>query len=63
MRNIVLVLVAAAILIAILVVTGFLNLSPEGEEQLDNARENVGEAVEDAGQAIEGAGDEVQDGQ
>ena len=59
MRNLIAIAAVVVLVIAILVFSGFLNLSPEGESALDNATENVGEAMENTGQAIQDAGKEV----
>ncbi len=49
-------LIAVAVVLAILIWAGFIELSPEGEAALENAQENVGEAVENTGEAIQNGG-------
>ncbi|ETX27149.1 hypothetical protein [Roseivivax isoporae] len=49
-------LILVAVVIAALVYVGFIDISPEGEEALDNAADRVGTAVEETGQAIRDAG-------
>jgi hypothetical protein len=55
MRNLIGIILVVVVVIAVLIFSGFLNLSPEGETALDNAQESVGEAVENTGQAIRNA--------
>ena len=47
------------IVVVLLVWSGFLNLSPEGEQALDETREGIGAAVEETGNAIQDAGENV----
>ncbi|SLN72335.1 hypothetical protein ROJ8625_03817 [Roseivivax jejudonensis] len=47
-------LIAVAAIIIILVYFGFLQVSPEGEQAIDDAADSVGEAVENTGEAIQG---------
>ena len=62
MRNLLLLIIAVVIVIAILIYSGFLNLSPEGEAAMDNARDSVGQAVEKAGETLQNTGQAAQDG-
>ncbi|SPJ25363.1 hypothetical protein [Palleronia abyssalis] len=56
MRTLVLLILAVTVIVAILIATGFLDLSPEGEAAIEDARENVGGAIEEAGEAVQGDG-------
>ena len=56
MRTLLLVLLLVVVVVAILLFFGLIDLTPEGEAALDNAREGVGAAVESTGEAIQGDG-------
>ncbi|ETX14895.1 hypothetical protein OCH239_20985 [Roseivivax halodurans JCM 10272] len=46
--------VLVIVVLVVLVWLGFIQLSPEGEEALENTQENVGQAVENTGEALQG---------
>lgn len=46
------------IVIVLLIWSGYLNLTPEGERAIDETQGGVGEVVEDTGTAIQDAGEE-----
>ncbi|SFD48245.1 hypothetical protein [Roseivivax sediminis] len=59
MGRIIGIVIAVAIVVALLIYFGFIQISPEGEAALEDAQDNVGEAVENTGEAIQ---DENTDG-
>ncbi|MHA7876928.1 hypothetical protein [Roseivivax sp.] len=48
--------VLVAIVIAVLLYFGFIELSPEGEAALEETQENVGTAIENTGEALQNSG-------
>lgn len=61
MRNLIGIAFIVIVVIALLIFTGVLNLSPEGEQAIEGAQQNVGEAMQNTGEAIQGVGDSVTD--